>query len=141
MINVPHGFVAHTGSWLTFAKPPPKPPHSGAKWPTLALYSTKQDAILFRVYFYYLLARTRVMPSLFALCTPSLRWFTYFSAHLLLWLLPISSRPKILESSQRSTILNCEGPLCLNPLSFVRFTSRSGLICCSKLCDLLLRQH
>jgi hypothetical protein len=65
--NVPHEFVHHTGSCITFAKPLPKPPYSSAKQPTLALYRAIQYEILFRVYFYCLLTRTRVMPSLIAL--------------------------------------------------------------------------
>jgi hypothetical protein len=68
--NVPHGLAAHLGWLPTFAKPPPKPPHSDAKQPTLALYRTIQPKISFRVYFYCLLTRTRVMPSLTAPSTP-----------------------------------------------------------------------
>jgi hypothetical protein len=79
--NVPHGLAAHPGWRPTFAKPPPKPPHSDAKQPTLALYRTIQPKISFRVYFYCLLTRTRIMPGLTAPSTPPLRWFTCFSAH------------------------------------------------------------
>jgi hypothetical protein len=79
--NVPHGLAAHPGWPPTFAKPPPKPSHSDAKQLTLALYRTIQPKISFRVDFYCLLTRTRVMPSLTAPSTPPLGWFTCFSAH------------------------------------------------------------
>jgi hypothetical protein len=79
--NVPHGLAAHPGWPPTFAKPPPKPSHSDAKQLTLALYRTIQPKISFRVDFYCLLTRTRVMPGLTAPSTPPLRWFTCFSAH------------------------------------------------------------
>jgi hypothetical protein len=56
-----------TASRATFAKPLLKPLHFGAKQPTLALYRALQSKILFRVYIYYLLIRTRIMPSLIIL--------------------------------------------------------------------------
>jgi hypothetical protein len=82
--NVPYGFASHTASRATFAKPPLKPPYFGAKQPTLALYRVLQPKILFRVYIYCLLTRTRIMPSLITLPTAPLSWLTSFSAHLLL---------------------------------------------------------
>jgi hypothetical protein len=82
--NVPHGFASHTASRATFAKPPPKPPHFGAKQPTLALYRVLQPKISFRVYIYCLLTCTRIMPSLITLPVAPLSWLTTFSAYPLL---------------------------------------------------------
>jgi hypothetical protein len=65
--NVPYGFASYTASRATFAKPLPKPLYFGAKQPTLALYRVLQPKISFRVYIYYLLIRTRIMPSLITL--------------------------------------------------------------------------
>jgi hypothetical protein len=65
--NVPYGFASYTASRATFTKPLPKPLYFGAKQPTLALYRVLQPKILFRVYIYYLLIRTRIIPSLITL--------------------------------------------------------------------------
>jgi hypothetical protein len=67
IVNVPYGFASYTASRATFAKPLLKPPYFGAKQLTLALYRALQPKISFRVYIYYLLIRTRIIPSLIIL--------------------------------------------------------------------------
>ncbi|KAF1929903.1 uncharacterized protein M421DRAFT_413685, partial [Didymella exigua CBS 183.55] len=49
-----------------------------------------------RDYFYINLARSRVVASLITPSTAPLGWLTLLSAHPLLWLLPITTRPKLL---------------------------------------------
>ena len=104
--NVPHGRVAHTGELPTFAKTPPKPLYYGIEQPTLGLYYLMRHKILFIVYFYHLLIHSSVMPYYIILSTLLLRQFTYFSAYLFFYFLPITTRPKVYKSGQALSIFN-----------------------------------
>jgi hypothetical protein len=89
------------GERATWASGPllPRPhqisPRFGPKHRTLALHKAKQAVILLKDLFYFILARSRVVPTLSAPSTASLRWFTSFCAHPLLLLLAITTRPKL----------------------------------------------
>jgi hypothetical protein len=62
----------------------------------LALHKATQAIILLRDLFYIILAHLRVVTTLSALSIALLGGFTSFSAHLLLYLLSITTRPKLL---------------------------------------------
>jgi hypothetical protein len=119
-------------------RPHQNSPHYGPKHHTVALHRIEQVIILLRNYFYFILARSRVVPTLSALSTALLGWFTSFSPHPLLCFLTITTRAKLLQSSQLLAIFNCKASLSINTLSFVQFTLRGSFISCLKLSVLLL---
>jgi hypothetical protein len=138
-INVYVHRTAQLANGALLPRPYQNSPYYGLKHYTVALYRIKQVVILLRDCFYFILARLRIVPTLSALSTALLGWFTSFSAHLLLCLLTITTRAKLLQSSQLLAFFNYKAPLSANTLSFVQFTLRGSFISCLKLSVLLLR--
>jgi hypothetical protein len=70
-------------------------PNYGLEHHNLTLHKAKQAIILLRNLFCFILTRLRIVPTLSAPSTASLGGLTPFSAHLLLWLLTITTRPEL----------------------------------------------
>ena len=99
------------------------------QWRTVQNCNQKsQQTKLIRNFYYILLTCTRVVSSLAAASTASLRRFAYFNKRSLLNLLLIAARSKLLQSCQLKSFTNYKGLFLLYTLSFMRFLLRSYFV-------------